>query len=108
MLRIPGPRRIAGAAANVFDAATADGVADLRRMPAALIDHGPQRNLYRYLAVEQATPRDAAPVLLVPPLAAPAFCFDLRRGRAARGTTWKLLDELLDADLQARHHRRAR
>jgi polyhydroxyalkanoate synthase len=49
-------------------------------MPAALIDHGPQRNLYRYLAVEQATPREAAPVLLVPPLAAPAICFDLRRG----------------------------
>ena len=80
MLGIPGPGRIAGAAANLYDAATRGGVADLRRMPAALIDHGAQRNLYRYLAVEQATPRESAPVLLVPPLAAPAFCFDLRRG----------------------------
>ena len=72
--------RIAGAAANAYDATRRGGVADLRRMPAALIDHGPQRNLYRYLKVEQATPRESAPVLLVPPLAAPAFCFDLRRG----------------------------
>jgi polyhydroxyalkanoate synthase len=80
MLGIPGPGRVAEAAANLYDAATRGGVADLRRMPAALIDHGPQRDLYRYLVVEQAVPRDAAPVLLVPPLAAPAFCFDLRRG----------------------------
>ena len=50
-------------------------------MPAALIDHGPQRSLYRYLPVEQrARQRRGPPVLLVPPLAAPAFCFDLRRG----------------------------
>jgi polyhydroxyalkanoate synthase len=80
MLGIPGPGWVAEAAANLYDAATRGGVADLRRMPAALIDHGPQRNLYRYLKVEQATPRESAPVLLVPPLAAPAFCFDLRRG----------------------------
>ena len=50
-------------------------------MPAALIDHGRLRSLYRYLPVEQAPPRETTgPVLLVPPLAAPAFCFDLRRG----------------------------
>lgn len=73
-------QRIAGAAANAYDAARRGGVADLRRMPAALIDHGPQRDLYRYLRVEQATPRESSPVLLVPPLAAPASCFDLRRG----------------------------
>ncbi len=53
------------------------GIADLRRMPSALIDHGPQRRLYRYL---QTAPPRGNPVLLVPPLAAPATCFDLRRG----------------------------
>jgi polyhydroxyalkanoate synthase len=81
MLGIPGPGRVASAAANFYDAAFRGGLADLRRMPAALIDHGRLRNLYRYLPVEQASPREASgPVLLVPPLAAPAFCFDLRRG----------------------------
>ncbi len=53
------------------------GIADLRRMPSALIDHGPQRRLYRYL---QTAPPSGNPVLLVPPLAAPSICFDLRRG----------------------------
>jgi polyhydroxyalkanoate synthase len=50
-------------------------------MPATVIDRGPQRTLSRYLPVESAPKRRAAaPVLLVPPLAAPAVCFDLRRG----------------------------
>jgi polyhydroxyalkanoate synthase len=81
VLGIPGPARVAAAAANFYDVAMRGGLADLRRMPAALIDHGPQRSVYRYLPVEQATPRrDGAAVLLVPPLAAPAICFDLRRG----------------------------
>ena len=83
MLGIPGPGRVAAAAANFYDAAFRGGLADLRRMPAALIDHGRLRSLYRYLPVEQAQPRESVPpgpVLLVPPLAAPAFCFDLRRG----------------------------
>jgi polyhydroxyalkanoate synthase len=81
MLGIPGPARVAAAAANFYDASVRGGLADLRRMPAALIDHGRLRSLYRYLPVEQAAPRETTgPVLLVPPLAAPAFCFDLRRG----------------------------
>jgi len=81
MLGIPGPGRVAAGAANFYDAAVRGGLADLRRMPAALIDHGRLRSLYRYLPVEQAAPRETTgPVLLVPPLAAPAFCFDLRRG----------------------------
>jgi len=81
MLRIPGPGSVAAGAANFYDAAVRGGLADLRRMPAALIDHGRLRSLYRYLPVEQAAPRETSgPVLLVPPLAAPAFCFDLRRG----------------------------
>jgi poly[(R)-3-hydroxyalkanoate] polymerase subunit PhaC len=81
MLGIPGPGRLAAATANFYDAAFRGGLADLRRMPAALIDHGRLRKLYRYLPVAQASPRETSgPVLLVPPLAAPAFCFDLRRG----------------------------
>ena len=80
-LPIPSPEATAAAAANVFDAAFRGGLADLRRMPATLIDEGPQRSVYRYLPLQTAArDRDAAPVLLVPPLAAPAICFDLRRG----------------------------
>jgi polyhydroxyalkanoate synthase subunit PhaC len=44
-------------------------------MPAEVIDRGPQRTVSRY-----AGARRRNPVLLVPPLAAPAICFDLRRG----------------------------
>jgi polyhydroxyalkanoate synthase len=81
MARIPGPGSVAAGAANFYDAAVRGGLADRRRMPAALIDHGRLRSLYRYLPVEQAAPRETSgPVLVVPPLAAPAFCFDLRRG----------------------------
>ena len=50
MLGIPGPASVAAAAANFYDAAVRGGLADLRRMPAALIDHGRLRSLYRYLA----------------------------------------------------------
>src|SRR4051794_26849877 len=46
-------------------------------MPATVIDSGPQRTVSRY---ETQRRRRGAPVLLVPPLAAPAICFDLRRG----------------------------
>src|SRR3954454_18343314 len=56
------------------------GLADLRRMPSTVIDEGPQRTVRRYHPVEGASRRAAQPVLLVPPLAAPAICFDLRRG----------------------------
>jgi polyhydroxyalkanoate synthase len=55
------------------------GVADLRRQPSAIVDMGPQRTVHRYRSRAGAN-RKHAPVLLVPPLAAPASCFDLRRG----------------------------
>jgi polyhydroxyalkanoate synthase len=70
---------VAGAAANVFDAVLGHGLADLRRTPACIIDEGPQRAVYRYLAHDDRA-RHAVPVLLVPPLAGPTICFDLRRG----------------------------
>jgi polyhydroxyalkanoate synthase len=43
-----------------------------------LIDQGPNRSPYRF--APGAKPPFGPPVLLVPPLAAPVLCFDLRRG----------------------------
>ena len=45
----------------------------------AIIDEGPQRTVFRYRRPNARRAR-GTPVLLVPPLAAPASCFDLRRG----------------------------
>lgn len=72
------PARLAAAASNVVSKVLGNGVADLRPMPRVLIDQGPMRAVYRFAAgdVDASGP----PVLLVPPLAAPAQCFDLRRG----------------------------
>jgi polyhydroxyalkanoate synthase len=82
MIGLPSPHDVAAAAANVYDAVLGAGLADLRRMPATVIDEGPQRTVCRYHPVEAAHGRGNGrpPVLLVPPLAAPALCFDLRRG----------------------------
>lgn len=45
----------------------------------AIVDEGPQRTVYRYLR-RGWQPSHSTPILLVPPLAAPAWCFDLRQG----------------------------
>jgi polyhydroxyalkanoate synthase len=70
---------VVDAAANAWDMSPfGGGLADKRPTPSAVIDIGPQRTIHRY-----RLPRGAShhtPVLLVPPLAAPASCFDLRRG----------------------------
>jgi polyhydroxyalkanoate synthase subunit PhaC len=76
---VPSPDAVSRAAANVVDRLTRGHLADLRPMPASILDEGPQRTLYRYHPAGGAEPT-GAPVLLVPPLAAPALCFDLRRG----------------------------
>jgi polyhydroxyalkanoate synthase len=70
--------RAADAGANLFDLTLGDGVLDVAPIPRSVIDSGPQRTVYRYRRGGHA--RGGAPVLLVPPLAAPASCFDLRRG----------------------------
>jgi polyhydroxyalkanoate synthase len=75
---MPSPDRVAHAAANTFDMVFKGGVADLRRTPARIIDEAPKRTIYQYLAKEDRSRH--LPVLLVPPLAAPTICFDLRRG----------------------------
>jgi polyhydroxyalkanoate synthase subunit PhaC len=67
------------AAANLWDMTPfGSGLADTRPTPSAVIDVGPQRTVHRYRLPRK--PSAHSPVLLVPPLAAPASCFDLRRG----------------------------
>lgn len=72
------PARVAAAASNVVGKFLRGGVADLRPIPRTLVDQGPNRSVYRLATGERRT--SGPPILLVPPLAAPALCFDLRRG----------------------------
>jgi polyhydroxyalkanoate synthase len=76
---IPKPDQIVSAAANVAHKMLYGGLADLRLMPRTLIDEGTLREVYHYRPQSAARPH-GDPVLLVTPLAAPALCFDLRRG----------------------------
>ena len=80
----PSPDRVGNAAANAFDMLFRGGVADLRRTPAQIIDEAPKRVIYRYLPTS-GEPQHDLPVLLVPPLAAPSVCFDLRRDCSLAG-----------------------
>lgn len=80
MLMIPSPRNIRDAVANASHKILYGPIADLRPMPADLIDDGPKRSIYRYRTVETVIPT-GPPVLLVPPLGASATrAYDLRRG----------------------------
>ncbi len=76
---IPKPDQVASAASNVAHKVLYGGLADLRPMPRTLIDDGPLREVYHYRP-HKKTRESGDPVLLVTPLAAPALCFDLRRG----------------------------
>ena len=76
---VPKPDQVVSAASNVAHKVLYGGLADLRPMPRTLIDEGELREVYHYRPA--ATAREQGdPVLLVTPLAAPALCFDLRRG----------------------------
>jgi polyhydroxyalkanoate synthase len=77
---IPTPEELAAGIANAYDAVIGGGIADTRPMRSSIIDEGPKRAVHRYWPRPEAVSPHGAPVLLVPPLAAPAFCFDLRRG----------------------------
>lgn len=79
---IPSPGQLADAAANAFDKVVRGGVSDLRPTPARIIHEEPKCTVFRYLRPTGAPELDRLPVLLVPPLAAPALCFDLRRGHS--------------------------
>jgi polyhydroxyalkanoate synthase len=74
------PGRLPAAAENAYLKVFRGGVADLRPTPSEVIYEGPQRTIHRYEIPGDGEPSQRTPVLLVPPLAAPAKCFDLRRG----------------------------
>src|SRR4051794_11659063 len=76
---IPKPGQVVAAASNVAHKVLYGGLADLRPMPRTLIDEGELREVYHYRPAASAR-QQGDPVLLVTPLAAPALCFDLRRG----------------------------
>ncbi|GAB2929852.1 alpha/beta hydrolase [Rhodococcus aerolatus] len=75
-LPLPGDLRLA--AGNAWDAVVRGQLADLRPTPGVVVDETPQRTITRFTVDPDA--RTGLPVLLVPPLAAPATAFDLRRG----------------------------
>jgi len=75
-LGVPSIEALSSAAANVFDRIVTGHLADLTPLPREVLHEAPQTTVSRF----EASTRDGAPVLLVPPLAAPASCFDLRRG----------------------------
>jgi polyhydroxyalkanoate synthase len=76
---IPKPDQVISAAGNLAHKVLYGGLADLRPMPRTLIDEGTLREVYHYRPVAKVQ-EQGDPVLLVTPLAAPALCYDLRRG----------------------------
>jgi polyhydroxyalkanoate synthase len=70
---------VVNAGANAWDMYVGGGVARMHPTDKAIVAEGPQRTVYRYLR-RGWQPSHAIPILLVPPLAAPAWCFDLRQG----------------------------
>lgn len=70
---------VLAALANLRDK-VGGGVADLRRMPRDPVADVPTGTLHRYRPLPGVSPVDGPPVLLVPPLGAPDFAYDLRRG----------------------------
>src|SRR5215211_6555245 len=76
---VPKPDQVVAAAANVAHTLLYGGLADLRPMPRTLVDDGVLREVYHYRPAPDV-PATGEPVLLVTPLAAPALCYDLRRG----------------------------
>jgi len=76
---IPKPDQVASAVSNLAHKVFYGGLADLRPMPRTLIDDGPLREVYHYRP-QKMTRESGDPILLVTPLAAPAICYDLRRG----------------------------
>jgi polyhydroxyalkanoate synthase len=76
---LPSPEQVWGAGANLSRTILYGGIADLRPMPRTLVDTGTLREVYHYQPTAD-TRQAGLPVLLVTPLAAPALCYDLRRG----------------------------
>jgi polyhydroxyalkanoate synthase len=73
------PTDLGASVTNLRDKVRGRPIADLRRTPRELVAHTVNSDVYRYDAVPGVEPH-GKPLLLVPPLAAPALAFDLRRG----------------------------
>lgn len=76
---IPTPDQVVSAASNLAHQLVHGGMADLRPMPRTLLEEGPHREVHHYRP-SASVRQQGDPVLLVAPLAAPALCYDLRRG----------------------------
>jgi polyhydroxyalkanoate synthase subunit PhaC len=76
----PGPAQLVSAAGNASSKLRREPLADLRPMPSEVVDTGSTRTVRHYTPGQDDPTPVGTPVLLVPPLAAPALCFDLRRG----------------------------
>lgn len=80
-LAADGVSSVATAAANAFDFTfRPDSLADTQPLATTLIHRSPQNAVMRYEPPPEGHALTRPPVVLVPPLAAPARCFDLRRG----------------------------
>jgi len=77
-LGLPSVQALTTAAGNVYEWMTTGHLADLSRLPSDVLHTAPQTTVSRYHATSKRARGSA--ILLVPPLAAPATCFDLRRG----------------------------
>jgi polyhydroxyalkanoate synthase len=73
------PRDLGASVENLRDKARGRQIADLRQTPRTRVDQSDHADLYRYDPVP-GVEQHGKPLLLIPPLAAPALAFDLRRG----------------------------
>jgi len=76
---VPKPDQVLSAAGNVAQLLLRGGLADQRPMPRAEVASG-ARHRVQHLEPDPVVATHGDPVLLVPPLAVPDTCFDLRRG----------------------------
>lgn len=79
MVGLPTLGTVRAAAENVAHKALFGGFADFRPLPRSAVDSGRTRSVFEYHLPEGAE-ATGHPTLLVPPLAVPDYCFDLRRG----------------------------
>lgn len=78
LLGLHVPRDLDAVTQNVSDKLRRRPIADLSRTPRDIVERRRSFTLYRYAAAPGVQTR-GRPVLFVPPLAAPALAFDLRR-----------------------------
>jgi polyhydroxyalkanoate synthase len=77
---VVSPRRVPAAAENAYRKFLGGGIADMTPWPSEIVAESAQCTVHRYELPGDEEPAQRTPVLLVPPLASPAQCFDLRRG----------------------------